>query len=547
MKANGATPSSQNLLGDASLNRATAFSIEERKQYGLLGLLPEKVETEDERLARVLRQLEEQDNDLACYEYLSSLHDMDETLYFKTLMSDPARFIPLVYTPTVGEACQKFDHIFRRPRGLYLPINRQEALDEMLGNWVEHDVRFIVVTDGERILGLGDQGIGGMGIPIGKLSLYTACAGVPPKYTLPITLDVGTNNQALLDDPLYLGLKHPRITGQAYDDFIEAFVQAVQRKFPKACIQFEDFAFPHAAPILARYRDKVCCFNDDIQGTAAVALAGISTALRITGKTLKEQRVLFFGAGTAGAGIAGLITKALVMEGLSEDEAGKACWLFDINGLLQSKRTDLADFQQPFAHDHEPVNDFVEAIKQIRPTVIVGVSTVGKAFNRAVIEAMAQINERPIIFPYSNPTSHSECSAEDAYQWSDGKAVFASGSPYPPVHYGGRTFVPGQGNNVYIFPAMGMAIYATSATRVTDEMFIVAARALSEQITQGYLDSGLIYPPQKEILPASLKVAAKIAEYIFDHGMARVERPSDINAYIEQMSYKPDYLPLRSA
>tara|TARA_R110000851_G_scaffold333550_1_gene516156 strand:- start:190867 stop:192510 length:1644 start_codon:yes stop_codon:yes gene_type:complete len=547
MKANGATLSSQNLLGDASLNRATAFSIEERRQHGLLGLLPEKVETEEERLARVLRQLEEQDSDLGCYEYLSALHDMDETLYFKTLMSDPARFIPLVYTPTVGEACQKFDHIFRRPRGLYLPINRQDSLDEMLGNWIEEDVRFIVVTDGERILGLGDQGIGGMGIPIGKLSLYTACAGVPPKYTLPITLDVGTNNQALLDDPLYLGLKHPRITGQAYDDFIEAFVQAVQRKFPKACIQFEDFAFPHAAPILARYRDEVCCFNDDIQGTAAVALAGISTALRITGKTLKEQRVLFFGAGTAGAGIAGLITKALVMEGLSEEQARKACWLFDINGLLQSKRTDLADFQQPFAHDHEPISDFVEAIKQLRPTAIVGVSTVGKAFNRAVIEAMAQINERPIIFPYSNPTSHSECSAEDAYQWSEGRAVFASGSPYPPVHYGGRTFVPGQGNNVYIFPAMGMAIYATSATRVTDEMFIVAARALSEQITQGYLDSGLIYPPQKEILPASLKVAAKIAEYIFDHGMARVERPADINAYIEQMSYKPDYLPLPGA
>ena len=497
MKANGATLSSQNLLGDASLNRATAFSIEERRQHGLLGLLPEKVETEEERLARVLRQLEEQDSDLGCYEYLSALHDMDETLYFKTLMSDPARFIPLVYTPTVGEACQKFDHIFRRPRGLYLPINRQDSLDEMLGNWIEEDVRFIVVTDGERILGLGDQGIGGMGIPIGKLSLYTACAGVPPKYTLPITLDVGTNNQALLDDPLYLGLKHPRITGQAYDDFIEAFVQAVQRKFPKACIQFEDFAFPHAAPILARYRDEVCCFNDDIQGTAAVALAGISTALRITGKTLKEQRVLFFGAGTAGAGIAGLITKALVMEGLSEEQARKACWLFDINGLLQSKRTDLADFQQPFAHDHEPISDFVEAIKQLRPTAIVGVSTVGKAFNRAVIEAMAQINERP--------------------------------------------------NNVYIFPAMGMAIYATSATRVTDEMFIVAARALSEQITQGYLDSGLIYPPQKEILPASLKVAAKIAEYIFDHGMARVERPADINAYIEQMSYKPDYLPLPGA
>lgn len=529
------------LLNNSELNRATAFSIADRKKYGLLGLLPEKVETEAERLQRVLSQIDAKNSDLERYEYLSALHDNDETLYFKTLMSDPARFMPLVYTPTVGEACQKFDHIFSRPRGLYLPITRQNQLEEMLGNWFEEDVRVIVVTDGERILGLGDQGIGGMGIPIGKLSLYTACAGVPPQVTLPITLDVGTNNQDRLNDPLYLGLKQSRVTGQAYDDFIAAFVAAVQKVFPLACIQFEDFAFAHAAPILAKYRDEVCCFNDDIQGTASVALAGITAALRITKEKLTEQRFLFFGAGTAGTGIAGLLVKAMVMQGLSEEEALERCWFYDIHGLLQSERTDLADFQQPFAHKHAPVDNFVAAINSIKPTAIIGVSTVGKAFNQQVIEAMAAINERPIIFPYSNPTDHSECTAEEAYNWSEGRAVFASGSPFPPVHYKDQIFIPGQGNNVYIFPAMGMAIYATAATRVTDEMFILAAQALSEQVTEKYLEVGLIYPPQKDILPVSLQVAAKVAEYIFDNGLARVERPADIVAYIQEKTYVPEY------
>lgn len=428
--------------------------------------------------------------------------------------------------------------------GCQLPITRQDQLEEMLANWFEDDVRFIVVTDGERILGLGDQGIGGMGIPIGKLSLYTACAGVPPQVTLPITLDVGTNNQDRLNDPLYLGLKQIRVTGQAYDDFIAAFVSAVQKIFPLACIQFEDFAFAHAAPILAKYRDEVCCFNDDIQGTAAVALAGITTALRITKQQLTEQRFLFFGAGTAGTGIAGLLVKAMIMQGLSEEQARQCCWFYDINGLLQSERTDLADFQQPFAHKHVAINDFVAAIKSIKPTVIIGVSTVGKAFNQDVIEAMSAINERPIIFPYSNPTDHSECTAEEAYQWSDGRAVFASGSPFPPVHYDNKIFIPGQGNNVYIFPAMGMAIYATAAKRVTDEMFIVAAQALSEQVTETYLDVGLIYPPQKDILPVSLRVATKVAMYIFDNHLACVERPSNIEAYIQEKAYSPEYTEL---
>jgi malate dehydrogenase (oxaloacetate-decarboxylating)(NADP+) len=531
----------EQLLNNSLVNKGTAFSIDERKKLGLLGLLPEKVETEDEQLKRVNFQVKSRATDLDRYIYLSSLRDTDEVLYFKTLMSEPAYFMPLVYTPTVGEACQKFDQIIRRPRGMYLPITRQDELDEMLSNWYEPDVRFIVVTDGERILGLGDQGIGGMGIPIGKLSLYTACAGVPPTVTLPITLDVGTNNQERLDDPMYLGLKQKRVTGQAYDDFIEAFIQSVQRVYPKACIQFEDFAFAHAAPILAKYRDKVCCFNDDIQGTAAVALAGIQTALRISKQPLTEQRILFFGAGTAAVGIANLFTKALVMQGKSEEEAKEHCWMFDINGLLQSERQDLADFQKPFAHQHAAVDNFVDAINQIKPTAIIGVSTVGKAFNQAVIEAMAKNNAHPIIFPFSNPTAHSECSAEEAYQWSNGQAIFASGSPFAPVHFNNQVFVPGQGNNVYIFPAMGMAIYATGAKFVTDEMFIVAAKALSEEVSTSYLDVGLIYPPQNEILTVSLKVAAKIADYIFEHHLATVDRPEDINTYIQSMAYKPDY------
>lgn len=531
----------EQLLNNAILNQGTAFSIEDRKRLGLLGLLPEKVETEDEQLQRVVFQVKSRATDLDRYIYLSSLHDTDEVLYFKALMSDPAYFMPLVYTPTVGEACQKFDQIMRRSRGLYLPITRQNELDEILRNWYEPDVRFIVVTDGERILGLGDQGIGGMGIPIGKLSLYTACAGVPPQVTLPITLDVGTNNQDRLNDPMYLGLKQARVTGSAYDEFIDAFIQSVQRVFPKACIQFEDFAFAHAAPILEKYRDKVCCFNDDIQGTASVALAGVQTALRITKQPLKEQRILFFGAGTAAVGIANLFVKALVMEGLKEEDARRHCWMFDINGLLQNKRQDLADFQQPFAHEHVAVDQFVDAIHSIKPTVIIGVSTVGKAFNQTVIEAMSTYNDRPIIFPFSNPTEHSECSAEEAYQWSNGRAIFASGSPFPPVHFNDQIFMPGQGNNVYIFPAMGMAIYATGAKFVTDEMFIVAAKALSEEVSNAYLDVGLIYPPQKEILPVSLKVATKVAEYVFEHNLATVERPKDLETYIQNMAYQPHY------
>src|SRR5712691_1254743 len=539
--ATTAHPTGYALLHNPRLNKGTAFTEAQRHAYGLEGLLPPAVTTIELQVARRHAEIANLENDLQKYLVLSDLQARNETLFYAVLMSDPATYMPLVYTPTVGEACQKFAHIFREARGMYLPISARGRVREILSNWPEKDVRFIVVTDGERILGLGDLGAGGMGIPLGKLALYTACAGVPPQYCLPIVLDVGTNNQQLLDDPLYLGLRQNRVRGEEYTAFIEEFVAAVQALYPNCCIQWEDFANINAVPILARYRDKICTYNDDIQGTAGIALAGIFAALRITGRKITEQRLLFLGGGSAGTGIAEPISQAMALEGMDIREARGRNALFDINGLLVTSRADLADFQKPFAQDRAPVSTFVEAIKALRPTGIIGVSTVPKLFTREVIEAMSGINERPIIFPYSNPTSRSECTAEEAYRWSGGKAVFASGSPFPPVEIAGHKFVPGQGNNVYIFPAMGMAVLATEAKRVTEEMFIVAARAVAEQVTEANLAIGLIYPPTSNILDASLRTAGRIAEYIFDHGLAGDPRPEDIDAHIRSRAYKPIY------
>jgi len=528
------------LLRNPHTNKGTAFSDEERRNLGVEGLLPPVPTSLDHQMARIHTQLAILNDDLQKYLFLSDLQARNETLYYAVLMSDPAGFMPIVYTPTVGEASQKFDHIFHAARGVYVPISARGRVKQLLSNWPEKDVRFIVVTDGERILGLGDLGVGGMGIPIGKLALYTACAGVPPELCLPITIDVGTNNAVLLEDPLYLGLRQSRVRGEPYYAFIDEFVEAVQELFPKSCIQWEDFANTNAIPILAKYRDRICTYNDDIQGTASVALAGIYGALRISRQTLTDQRFLFLGAGSAATGIAELISQAMAMEGLTLQEARSRNNLFDINGLLTSSRK-LMDFQTPFAIEHTPIGNFAEAIKALRPTGIIGVSTVPKLFNQKVIEAISEINERPIIFPYSNPTSRSECTAEEAYTWSKGRAIFASGSPFPPLTVGGKHFVPGQGNNVYIFPAMGMAVYATEAKRVTDEMFIVAANAVAEQVGQDSLDVGLIYPPQSKILTASLHVAARIAEHIFDHGLARIACPEDISHLIGNKAYVPAY------
>jgi malate dehydrogenase (oxaloacetate-decarboxylating)(NADP+) len=534
-------PIGYDVLRNPRLNKGTAFTEGERRKYHLEGLLPPAVTNMELQAARRHTEIANLADDLQKYLVLSDLQTRNETLFYAVVMSDPATYMPLVYTPTVGEACQKFAHIFREARGMFLPITARGRIREILGNWPEKDVRFIVVTDGERILGLGDLGAGGMGIPIGKLALYTACAGVPPQFSLPVVLDVGTNNQVLLDDPLYQGLRHNRVRGEEYMAFIDEFVDAVQQQYPKCCMQWEDFANINAVPILERYRDRICTYNDDIQGTAAVALAGILAALRITKQKITEQRFLFLGGGSAGTGIAELISQAMAMDGMDIAEARRRNALFDINGLIVTSRTDLADFQKPFAQDRENVTSFVEAVKAIRPTGIIGVSTVPKLFTREVIQAMAEINERPIIFPYSNPTSRSECTAEEAYRWSDGRAVFASGSPFPPVEIAGRHYVPGQGNNVYIFPALGMAVFATEATRVTEDMFIVAAKAVAEQVTEENLAVGLIYPPQSRILEASLHVAERVAAYIFDKGLARVTRPADIGAWIRASAYRPVY------
>ncbi len=535
------TPHGLALLRDPQLNKSTAFTESEREALGLLGLVPEGIDSEETQLQRVHLQLAQKPNDLEKYIYLSQLQDTDETLFYRVLMSDTSQFLPLVYTPTVGEACLQFGHLIRRPKGLYVSIKRKGRVREILRNWPQRDVRFIVVTSGQRILGLGDLGANGMGIPIGKLALYTACAGVPPQFALPILMDCGTNNESLLRDPLYLGIRQTRPAIAELDEFVDEFVTAVEEEFPNCCIQFEDWAGPDAVRLLARYRDRICCFNDDMQGTAAVALAGILGALRITGGKLSEQTFLFLGAGSAAVGIADLLTETLILEGITAQDARARLWLFDINGLLDTTRNDLADFQKPYAHRHSPTRDFADAIESLKPTAIIGVSTVAKAFNQRVIEAMARINPRPIIFPYSNPTSHSECTAEEAYRWSEGRAIFASGSPFPPVRFNGKTFVPGQGNNVYIFPAIGLAVYATRARRVTDDMFIAAARAVAEQVTPAELDAGLIYPPQSTILNTELHAAQRVAQVIFAHDLARVPAPQDIGQFVRSQTYKAEY------
>jgi len=529
------------MLRNPRYNKGTAFTQEEREKYGLTGLLPDKIESLETQVLRVDEQLDNFEKPINKYIYLMQLLETNETLFFKTIISEPAKFLPLVYTPTVGQACQEFGHISRRQRGLFISIDQKDHIKEILKNWHTKDVRFTVVTDGGRILGLGDLGINGIGICIGKLILYSSCGGVPPEYTLPIVLDAGTNNEEFLDDPLYTGLRRKRIRGKKFDDFVAAFVEAMQEVFPKVCIQWEDFPGVDAIRILNTYRDKICTFNDDIQGTAAIATAGFISISRLMKKSFKDQRFLFMGAGAAAFGIADMLVKKFIKDGMTKKEALKQIWMFDVNGLLVKSRKDLAEHQLQFAHDSEASDNFAETILKIKPTAIIGVSTVGGAFNSQVIENMSAINERPIIFPYSNPTDHSECTAEQAYTWSKGKAIFASGSPFPPVEYEGKTFTPGQGNNVFIFPALGMAIYATQAKRVTDEMLLTAAEAVAEQVTKEDFEKGLIYPHVNDILNVSMKVAEKVADYIFESGLAGVERPNNICDFIKSKMYVPDY------
>ena len=531
------------LLIDPRLNKSTAFPEGERQALGLVGLLPDAIETPDLQLRRVMQQLGHKSSDLERYIYLINLLDHNETLFYRTVMSDPAHFLPIVYDPTIGEACLKFGHIYRNTRGMYLSITRRGHVRDVLRNWPVKDVRVICVTDGGRILGLGDLGANGMGIPIGKLQLYTAAAGVPPTGLLPMYLDAGTNNEALLNDPLYLGLRQPRPASEDLYSFVDEFVDAVQDVFPGCCIHFEDWTGVDAMRLLARYRDKVCCYNDDIQGTAGITLAGMINACKIKGTQLKDESYLFLGAGSAGIGLSNLLCSALVEQGLTLEHARARIHMFDIKGLLEPSRTDLEDFQRPYAHPHAPMRlaDFARTVEEFRPTTLIGVSTVGGAFDRQVVEAMARVNDRPVILALSNPTEHAECTAEQAYRWTGGRAIYAAGVSFPPVQVDGRIHIPGQANNLYIFPAVGMAIYAARASRVSDEMFIEAAKAVADAVTSEQLQQGLLYPLQADILETELRTAARVAKLVFDSGFARVERPADMDAFIRGHAYRPDY------
>jgi malate dehydrogenase (oxaloacetate-decarboxylating)(NADP+) len=529
------------VLQDPKLNKSTAFTEAEKQALGLVGLVPDVTESADLQLQRVNLQLAQKPTDLERYIYLMNLLDHNETLFYRTVMSDPARFLPIVYDPTIGEACLKFGHIYRQARGMYLSITRRGTVKDVLRNWPEKDVRFICVTDAGRILGLGDLGANGMGIPIGKLQLYTACAGVPPQYLLPMYLDAGTNNEQYLHDPLYLGMRKTRPATEELYSFVDEFVQVVQEMFPKCCIHFEDWTGVDAVHLLQRYRDKYCVYNDDVQGTAGIVLTGMINAAKIKGTKLSDERYLFLGAGSAGIGLANLLCSAMVEEGLSLTQAQSRVSMFDVNGLLEDSRTDLVDFQKPYAHKHAPTRDFVAAIESVKPTTIIGVSTVGGTFTQKVIEAMSHINERPVVLALSNPTEHAECTPEQAYAWSKGKAIYAAGVQFPPVHYNGQTFLPGQANNFYIFPAVGMAVFATQASRVTDEMFIEAARAVADQVPSDLLKQGLLYPLQSNILETEIQTAARVAKLVFDSGLARVARPADMVAFIRGHVYKPEY------
>jgi malate dehydrogenase (oxaloacetate-decarboxylating)(NADP+) len=541
------------VLNDPQINKANGFTEAERQALGLVGLIPDHTESMETQLERVMLQLKHKDTDIDRFIYLMNLLATNQALFYRTLMSDPARFLEIVYDPTIGEACLKFDHIMRRPMGMYLSIKRRGHIKEVLRNWPVKDVRFICVTNAGRILGLGDLGANGMGIPIGKLQLYTAAAGVPPQGLLPMYLDAGTNNETYLADPLYVGLRQHRPPTEELYAFVDEFVDAVQEVFPNCCLHFEDWTGVDAIALLARYRDKVSCYNDDIQGTAGVTLAGMINALKITGGQLKDQRILFLGAGSAAIGLADLIVSALGQQGVAPDVARQQIRLFDTQGLVVAGRPGLAAHKLPYAHKLAPSKPFnhldlasecpqiVAAVEDFKPTALIGVSTVGKLFSREVVEAMSRHNARPIIFALSNPTAHHECLPRDAYEWSRGEVVYAGGVQFPPVHLGGQTFLPSQANNLYIFPAVGMAIYATNAKHVTDDMFIEAAHAVADQVSTEQLKLGMLFPPQSGILDVEIQAAARVAKLVFDAGLARVDRPADMVAFIRQHVYKPEY------
>ena len=529
------------LLHDPALNKGTAFTDVERDALGLRGLLPPRVFTQDEQLARVMGNYHQKTTPLDKYIFLSALQDRNENLFYRIVLAHTAELMPIIYTPTVGEACQKFGQIYRRARGLYVTAHDRGRVKQVLQNWPTRDVDVIVVTDGERILGLGDQGAQGMGIPIGKLALYTGLAGIHPQRCLPITLDVGTNNAQLLSDPLYIGILERRLRGPEYDALVEEFVTAVQEVFPGVLLQFEDFATENALHLLERYRHRVCTFNDDIQGTAGVTLAGLIAANRLTKRALYQERILFYGAGSAATGIANLIVSAMVKEGVDPDTGRGQIWFVDSKGLVVKSRTDLADHKVPYAHEYAFIKDLADVIDAVKPTAIIGVSGQPQTFTDRILTRMGEINARPIVFSLSNPTAKSECTAEQAYRYTDGRAIFASGSPFPPVEFNGRTIVPGQGNNAYVFPGLGLGVIASRAKHVTDEMFYVAAKTLAHLVSEDDIKQGTIFPPLSMIREVSGAIATAVAQEAYDSGLATAPKPKDLAAYVRSLMYQPCY------
>ena len=530
------------LLDDPVVNKGTAFTPDERRAHKLEGLLPPAVESLDRQLERVLGHLAAKPTDLERYIYLVGLADRNETLFYKTIMSDPARFVPIVYDPTVADACLAFGHIYRRSRGMYLTKNMKGRMAEVLRNWPVKDIRFICVSTGGRILGLGDIGTNGMGIPIGKLQLYTACAGVPPDGLLPVLLDIGTTNAALRADPLYLGLREePPATDAEVDALADEFVGAANEVFPGVCLHFEDWKGTDAIRLLARYTDKYLVYNDDIQGTASVTIAGLMTALQIKGGKLRDQKILFLGAGFGRNRHRQHDRHGHGRRGAVHGGRQQQISMVDVNGLLEPSRKDLSPSQQVYAHPATPTKDLQKVVEAFKPSVLIGVSTTGGAFTEGVVRAMAKLNDRPIIFPLSNPTDKAECTPEQAYKWTDGRALFAAGVQFPDVAVNGKTYHPGQANNFYIFPAVALAVYATRPRRITDRMFIEAAKATDDQVGPDDRGRGMLFPPQANVLETEVTTAARVAEYIFDQGQATVERPTDVRAWLEGLTYKPQY------
>ena len=534
-------PKGSQILHEPLINKGSAFSLKEREALHLNGLLPPRVLTIEQQKNRILENFNNKHNDLEKYIFLIALQDRNETLFYRTITDEIEEMMPIIYTPIVGEACQKYGHIFRRPRGLYISKNDKGNIKNILKNWSNDNVDIIVVTDGERILGLGDLGANGMGIPVGKLSLYTACAGVDPARCLPIMLDVGTNNENLKNDPLYIGLTEDRIRSEEYDSFIDEFMKEANEKFPDAIIQFEDFGNHNAARLLDKYRNRYRMFNDDIQGTAAVTLAGLLSSQRITKRDLEDEKILFYGAGTAGIGIANLYVTALTKKGYSKEEARSRCWFVDSKGLVVSSRKNLSRDKLPFAHEYYEKKDLSDIIQAIRPTALIGISGQANAFSKNVLELMKGINDYPLVFALSNPTSSSECTAENAYKWTRGKCLFASGSPFDSVEIEGKTFIPGQGNNAYIFPGVGLGIILSKAEVISDDLFLAAAETLSILVSDKELSSGQLYPSIKDIKKVSKEIAITVAKKAFSEGLTNMAIPQNIESSLDRIIYNPVY------